>query len=194
MNIQFVIGNTNTLGNFLHRASKKTDCVSESTDAAYGAVIDCCLINLKFGNMFSKSCQYGLQAMIYLALKGNGDARVGLQEIADHQKIPQHFLSKILQLLVKCGYLGSTKGKHGGFYLLKSPERINLLEIAITIDGNEFWDECGLGLKMCSDRKPCPIHHDFKKVKLEMKESLKERSLWEVCEEIRDKKTMLVLK
>lgn len=143
--------------------------------------------------MFSKSCQYGLQAMIYIALKGNGEGRVGLQEIADHQKIPQHFLSKILQLLVKHRYLGSTKGKHGGFYLLKSPKQINLLEIVVVIDGTEFWDKCGLGLKMCSDKRPCPIHNDVKKVKDEIRESMKKRSLSEVCEEIRDKKTMLVL-
>lgn len=132
--------------------------------------------------------------MIYIALKGNGDTHVGLQEIAAHQKIPPHFLSKILQLLVRHGYLGSTKGKHGGFYLTKSPRQVNLLEIAVAIDGNEFWDKCGLGLKMCSDKRPCPIHNDFKKVKAKIKESLKKRSLSEVCEEIRDNKTLLVLK
>lgn len=144
--------------------------------------------------MFSKSCQYGLQAMIYIALHGKDNTRIGLQEIASHQQIPYHFLSKILQLLVKHKYLGSLKGKNGGFYLLKSPKQINLLDIVIAFDGTELWDRCGFGLKMCSDKNPCPMHHDFKKVKVSMKQILKEKSLLKLCEEIRNNKTLLILK
>jgi hypothetical protein len=30
------------------------------------------------------------------------------------------------------------------------------------MDGLDFFDECGLGLKQCSDDHPCPIHNEFK--------------------------------
>ena len=64
--------------------------------------------------MFSKSCEYGLQAMLYIAMNASEDRNVGLREIAVNQGIPVHFLSKILQMLVKNKLLNSVKGPNGG--------------------------------------------------------------------------------
>ena len=47
----------------------------------------------------------------------------------------------------------------------------NIVEV---IDGNSLFENCGLGLNKCNDKKPCPVHHKFKLVKegvLEMLES-----------------------
>ena len=74
--------------------------------------------------MFSKSCEYGLQAILYIALHARPDRKVGLKEIADNQDIPAHFLSKILQILVKYKLLVSVKGPNGGFGLYRKPEDI----------------------------------------------------------------------
>lgn len=129
--------------------------------------------------------------MIYIALHEDKDRKVGLLEIARHQKIPHHFLSKILQLLVKHGFLGSTKGKNGGFYLMKRPAQINLLQLVNVIDGDDIWERCALGLKRCSDKTPCPVHKEFKNVKSGIRKTLTEKSLSDICEDLREKKTLL---
>ncbi|TVQ04215.1 MAG: Rrf2 family transcriptional regulator [Balneolaceae bacterium] len=113
--------------------------------------------------MFSASCHYGLQAMFYIALHSAQDKNVELSEIAETQNIPKHFLSKILQLLVKNKLLISMRGPNGGFRLSRSPEKICLLQIVEAIDGLDIFKQCGIGFRECDDKNPCPIHEEYKK-------------------------------
>jgi Rrf2 family protein len=118
--------------------------------------------------------------MLYIAMHSSKDENVGLIEIAENQEIPRHFLSKILQQLVKAGLLESMKGPNGGFKLSKKPEKITLLHIIKAIDGLEVFTQCGIGFKKCSDDHPCPIHHDFKKVRDKVYELFKKKTLKEL--------------
>ena len=133
--------------------------------------------------MFSTSCQYGLQGMLYIAIHSSKEKNVGLIEIAENQEIPRHFLSKILQQLVKAGLLESMKGPNGGFKLSKKPGKITLLHIIKAIDGLEVFTQCGIGFKKCSDDHPCPIHHDFKIVRDKVYELFKKKTLKELVYE-----------
>jgi Rrf2 family transcriptional regulator, iron-sulfur cluster assembly transcription factor len=144
--------------------------------------------------MFSKSCKYGLQAMLYIVLHAKEGKNIGLKEIAKDQEMPVHFLSKILQLLVKHKLISSTKGPNGGFYLLKSPRKITLLEIVKIIDGSDIFNQCGIGLKKCSDKAPCPIHNEYKIIKDDIKQILSKKSLVELCEDIDEGKSIVNFK
>jgi len=121
--------------------------------------------------------------MLYIAMNSSKDENVGLIEIAENQEIPRHFLSKILQQLVKAGLLESMKGPNGGFKLSKKPEKITLLQIIKAIDGLDVFTQCGIGFKKCSDDHPCPIHHDYKKVRDKVYELFKKKTLKEVIYE-----------
>ena len=70
--------------------------------------------------IFSKKCEYGLQAVLFLAAKSIGDI-VSADEIAKKLTIPKEFVSKILQSLTESGLVSSKKGKTGGFSLAKEP-------------------------------------------------------------------------
>lgn len=109
--------------------------------------------------LFSKTCEYGLQAMIYLSVEGE---KVGLNKISEEQGLPSYYLSKILQILVKANLLESAKGPTGGFWLSKPANQIRLAHIVDAIDGMSILDQCGLGLKKCDSSSPCAIHNDFK--------------------------------
>lgn len=121
--------------------------------------------------------------MLYIAMHSSKDDNVGLIEIAENQEIPRHFLSKILQQLVKAGLLESMKGPNGGFKLSKKPEKITLLQIIKAIDGLDIFTQCGIGFKKCSDDHPCPIHHDYKTVRDKVYELFKKKTLKEVIYE-----------
>lgn len=144
--------------------------------------------------MFSKSCEYGLQAIIYIALNAKDNKKVGLKEIAEQQEIPTQYLSKILQQLVKHKILDSMKGPNGGFFFKKDPEKLTLLEIVTILDGTDLFDQCGIGLKKCSDKDPCPIHHEFKKVKAQIKKILEEKSISQFCLDIQEGKSIVNFK
>ncbi|MFP8487848.1 RrF2 family transcriptional regulator [Gracilimonas sp. Q87] len=134
--------------------------------------------------MFSTSCHYGLQSMLYIAMYSSPDKNVGLTEIADKQEIPKHFLSKILQELVKHGLLESTKGPNGGFRLSRKQEDIALIEVIEAIDGLGVFTKCGIGFKKCSDDHPCPIHHEYKKVREKIHELFRDKTLKELTEDV----------
>ncbi len=122
--------------------------------------------------------------MLYIALVGNPNQLVNLKQISDAQEIPLHFLSKILQSLVKHDLLSSTKGPNGGFYLTRSADDIRLIEVVKVIDGLDMFNKCGIGLKKCSDATPCPIHAEYSEIKAKIKSLLSEKSLRQLTEDI----------
>ena len=110
--------------------------------------------------IFSKKCEYGMQAVLYLAAhKDKGVIRV--DDIAEILKVPKEFVSKILQSLTASGIVASKKGKYGGFSLAKDPKRIRLIDIVAAIDGLEMFNSCVLGFPNCTPDKPCPVHHTW---------------------------------
>ncbi len=144
--------------------------------------------------MFSRACQYALQAVLYIALHRNERAVIGLKEIADAQDLPSHFLSKILQQLVKNKILTSTKGPNGGFSFLIPPDILTLMEIVKIIDGMDIFDRCGMGMKICSDAAPCPIHHEFKIVKEKIRNILVKKTIAELCKDVEEGKSIVSYK
>ncbi len=127
--------------------------------------------------MFSKACEYGIKAMIFIAHEDNVGRRVSLKEIAGSIDSPEAFTAKILQQLRKADLLKSVKGTAGGFELKKGGSDIRLADIVTAIDGLKVITGCGLGLEACSDEAPCPIHHKFKHVKSKLKDMLESSSL-----------------
>jgi len=69
--------------------------------------------------LFSRQCEYALQAVLYLALKPEG-VKTSIRDLAKRIQIPHHFLAKILQQLVYKGMLVSQKGPAGGFALAEA--------------------------------------------------------------------------
>jgi len=99
--------------------------------------------------------------MFYIAHHSSKERNVDLSEIAEEKCIPKHFLSKILQLLVKHKLLISMRGPSGGFKLGRPANDISLIEIVDVIDGLEIFDQCGIEYKPCNPDDPCPIHDEY---------------------------------
>jgi Rrf2 family protein len=111
--------------------------------------------------MFSKTCQYAIRAVIYIASNSNEAKSIGVKDIAESLNVPQQFLSKILQQLVRHNLLSSVKGPNGGFFLTEQNRNCSLLQIVECIDGAMVLNSCILGLPSCSLTNPCPLHHQF---------------------------------
>lgn len=132
--------------------------------------------------MFSKACEYGIRAMLYIAGKSREGVRVGIKEIASAINSPEPFMAKILQDLSRKGLVASIKGPNGGFFMNMSHLRISLADIVTAIDGDELFTGCGLGLDHCNEKKPCPIHFEFKVIRSNLKSMLKSTTLEDFAE------------
>lgn len=135
--------------------------------------------------IFSKACELGLQAVLFLSTKG--DMVFNATEVSTELKVPKEFVSKVLQILTASGIVGSRKGKKGGFYLAKKPVEIKLIDIVEAIDGLELFKTCVLGFPGCSHETPCPVHDKWGKLREEAYRMLSEETLEDLMEKTKNK-------
>lgn len=132
--------------------------------------------------MFSKACEYAIRASILIATKSFDNERTSLKEIAKEIDSPEAYTAKILQQLVRNSIIDSVKGPTGGFIIDQSRlEVIKLRDIVFAIDGDRVYSGCGLGMKACSEKQPCPVHNQFKIVRNGLCEMLETTDLKQLC-------------
>jgi Rrf2 family protein len=134
--------------------------------------------------LFSRQCEYALQAVMFLALKAEGE-RTSIRELTKKVQIPYHFLAKILQDLTYKGLLVSQKGPTGGFALAKSSKQITLFDIVDAIDGSGFTQNCVLGFPECSGKNPCAVHEKWGPMREELRLMLVSKSIAQMAKEMK---------
>lgn len=134
--------------------------------------------------IFSKTCEYAVRAVFFIAQHTADGSRVGIKEIAVNIDSPEHFLAKILQDLSKRGIIQSVKGPNGGFYLDAQSLSRPLSDVIEAVDGGGIFRDCGLGLKECSSKNPCPLHHDFLDVRNRLQSMLESITIGQFNEDL----------
>ena len=109
--------------------------------------------------MISKTSGYAIRGLVYLALKSSAIYKVGLHELAAELDVPQPFLGKIMQGLVRRDIISSSKGPNGGFFVNEQTLATPMLNVVDAIDGLGLFRRCFLGLPNCNSDRPCPLHH-----------------------------------
>ncbi len=105
--------------------------------------------------MFSRTTEYALRATVWLAQRHPEPQTT--QEIADVAQIPVGYLSKVMQALGRAGLVQASRGLHGGFTLLKGPDRVTVLEVINAVDPIRRIRECPLKLA-AHGLFLCPLH------------------------------------
>lgn len=126
--------------------------------------------------IFSRQCEYGLQAVLVLATK-KSIGWTSISEITERLQVSEHFLAKILQDLSRRKILISRKGPQGGFKLARPSNQITLFEIISLIDGTDFLEQCILGFSDCSAENPCPVHDSWSLIRDNVKKMLLKNSI-----------------
>jgi Rrf2 family protein len=133
--------------------------------------------------LFSKQCEYGLQAVLYLALKPEGEM-TSIKELSAKIGVPYHFVGKILQSLTRKGLLTSLKGPTGGYALALPPREIKLMHVVEAIDGADFVGKCVLGFPECSGDNPCALHGTWEGLREEIHQMLVSRDIAALAKEM----------
>lgn len=88
-----------------------------------------------------ESTEWALHAAGSLAQLGPAE-KASAAQLAEHFDLPQAYLAKQLQALVRGGVLTATTGPRGGFRLARPPEEITLLQIVEAVDGSSRFYQC----------------------------------------------------
>jgi Rrf2 family protein len=134
--------------------------------------------------MFSKSCEYAIRSVIIICQNSQQGLKTNVKEISERAGVPEPYIAKVMQILSKARVVQSIKGPGGGFYLSPESKELKLIDVVKAIDGDSLFTSCGLGLKECSEKNPCPLHNKFKGVRNDIKKMLEEIKIHDLSEKL----------
>ncbi len=130
--------------------------------------------------LFTKSTAYALQALIELS---KFQKPVDVNKLSEITSVPKPFLAKLMQNLSKNNFVKSYKGIHGGFLLVKKPEKIKVIDVFKAMeDKDSIVFYCSNNAKNCvRDRSDiCSIMPFFTKLEKEILSVIKDYTLKDV--------------
>src|SRR5262249_38761793 len=104
--------------------------------------------------MFSRTTEYALRAVVYLAAQ-SGEART-IGQIAEATRLQADYLSKVMQNLRKKGLVHSPRGVPGGFNLGLPATELTVYDVVQAVDPIRRIEKCPLGIK--DHINLCPLH------------------------------------
>jgi len=93
----------------------------------------------------SAKTEYACIAILELAARYHSSVPARVRDLAEAHNIPARFLVQILLQMKASGFVVSTRGKAGGYYLNRPPQQITLAEVMTAIEGPK--NSCGNGIK-----------------------------------------------
>ena len=96
---------------------------------------------------FSDAASIGIHGIIMLARTGKPMNAIELSKRLGKSK---HHIGKVMQRLVKTGFLDSYRGPTGGFKLKRNAEEISMYEIYAAIEGEVEIRDCPSENPICS--------------------------------------------
>ncbi len=124
----------------------------------------------------TRACDYAMRALIYMAGKPAGTVfmRSDLSRLSD---VPDSFLGKIMQGLVKANILVSERGKKGGFRLEKKPEEISMYDVITAVEGDLQITDCLSNTDFCKQTTGCNLHRTWHTIQDSLAAQLKQTTL-----------------
>ncbi len=130
--------------------------------------------------MLSVTAEYALRALTHLAQQSR-DSSISGKQLAEKTRVPANYLSKILLSLRNAGFVATARGSGGGYWLVRPPGSIYLIEVVTLFDGPAK-PSCLLGVnERCDDRKPCSAHAAWRNVRLYYEQFLATTTLADIA-------------
>lgn len=133
--------------------------------------------------MLSQTVEYALRAAVYLA--DDPEVSRTTAQIARVTRVPNAYLSKVLQALTRAEIVHSQRGIGGGMRLNRSPEQITILEVVNAVDPFPRILTCPLGLPGHGVRL-CPLHKRLDDAHAMVESAFASTTLAELLEEPTD--------
>jgi len=127
----------------------------------------------------TRECDYGLRIIRALAEGGKRTA----EEICGAESIPSQFAYKILKKLERTGFIQSSRGRDGGYWLVKTLDTFSIFDVVSSIDENLFINECLREDRPChrdEPDNPCAVHIELERIQNVLMEEMKGKTILQV--------------
>lgn len=123
---------------------------------------------------FSEASSLAIHAVVLIAQKG--DQLINVNKIAEATGASKNHLAKVMQRIVKHGFVSSLRGPSGGFKMRADPKKLTLYQIYESIEGPIIIDGCPLERPICPFEK-CIMGGIVHKLTNDMKKYLMEATV-----------------
>lgn len=137
--------------------------------------------------MFSTTLEYALRAVTWLAARPGEGMTAG--RIAEATQVPEDYLSKVLQQLVKGDVLVSQRGRHGGFQLARPAGEISMLAVVNAVEPIRRIATCPLGMRE-HGMVLCPLHRRLDHAYGLVEKAFSETTLLELVEDNKKRESL----
>lgn len=132
----------------------------------------------------SEAASIAIHSMVLIA---GSNVQLNATQISGQFNFSKNHSAKVLQVLVKSGYLLSMRGPNGGFRINVDPDKTNLLQIYQLMEGRISGKMCNMCIDDCIF-EPC-IYGDLgERVRKEVKEFLENTTIQELKTKLKLKK------
>jgi Rrf2 family iron-sulfur cluster assembly transcriptional regulator len=124
----------------------------------------------------SRGTDYGIQGILYLARQPLDKVNL-LHDVAQTQNVPESYLAKIFQDLVKAGLVRSHRGAKGGFSLAQPGSQITLRQVIEALQGPISLNRCLDVREGCPNSETCPVSEVLRKAQQQILATLEAANL-----------------
>ena len=128
--------------------------------------------------------RYSLRILCQLAGAYNGYP-VKSRELAEKQQIPEPYLEQIMLALKSAGLISTIRGCNGGSALMRSPEKVTVLDVMELFEGKIEFSEYSKNNSTCSMFHLCPTTKIWANLSKELKEEAERITLADIIKTIK---------
>lgn len=129
---------------------------------------------------FSSQEEYGLRCLLRLAQEGE-DGTLTIPAISQAEGISPAYVAKLMRILRRGGFVGSVRGKIGGYKLVRQPDKIVVGEVLAVLGGRlfnpDFCEDHSGDLDICMHTTECSIRSLWRAVQVAVNQVLGKTTL-----------------
>ena len=140
----------------------------------------------------SREADYAVRLVVHLATATR--QRFRAKELAEEEKVPESFLFKILQLLIKHRLVRSFRGVHGGYQLAVDPAKLTLFRLLEMVEGPIGLNVCVMSGMGCPLHTGCAVHDVWVVAQAQLRQVLDGATVAELAHRTLEKRSGLIRK
>ena len=134
----------------------------------------------------SREADYAVRLMVHMA--SSSDERFQAKTLAREECIPEGFLFKILQTLIRHRVVRSYRGTGGGYQLAVEPAKLNLYRLLEMVEGPVGLNLCVLSGFGCELQPRCAVHDIWVLAQTQLRKTLEGATLADLARSSQEKR------
>ena len=140
----------------------------------------------------SREADYAVRLVVHMATSTGQGFRA--RELAVEENVPESFLFKILQLLIKHRLVRSFRGVRGGYQLTADPAKLTLFRLLEMVEGPIGLNVCVMTGMGCPLHTGCAVHDVWVVAQAHLRQVLESATVAELAQRTVEKRSGLVSK